>query len=80
MADSYWRINADVLVEVDGHQFHQKTKEQVARDKKRDRHLVRDFGKLITFTGSEVYANPNACAEEIVAILRRDLIKQIKNK
>ena len=80
MADPNWRINADVLVEVDGHQFHQKTKEQVARDKKRDRHLVRNFGKLITFTGSEVYANPNACAEEVMAILRRDLIKQIKNK
>ena len=80
MADTNWRINADVLVEVDGHQFHQKTKEQVTRDKKRDRNLVRNFGKLITFTGSEVYANPNACAEEVVAILRRDLIKQIKNK
>ena len=80
IAEPYHEVSADILVEVDGHEFHEKTKEQAAKDKKRDRNLTNEFGRVVTFTGSEVYANPNACAEEVITILRKNLIKQIKHK
>lgn len=53
-----------VIVEVDGHDFHEKTKEQAQRDKARDRYLIKHGHTVIHFTGSEVWANPFACAQE----------------
>jgi len=55
---------AEVVIEVDGHDFHERTKEQAAKDKSRDRYLTANGYTVIRFTGSEVWANPFACAEE----------------
>ena len=55
-----------VAVECDGHDFHEKTKEQAARDKKRDREVVGLGLRLLRFTGSEIYKNPFHCASEVV--------------
>lgn len=54
-----------VIVECDGHDFHEKTKEQVARDKKRDRAIMTVGVPLLRFTGSEIYADPFKCAKEV---------------
>jgi very-short-patch-repair endonuclease len=61
-----------MVVECDGHDFHEKTKEQAARDKKRDRFLQSRGYKVLRFTGSEIWADPSACAEEIITELARD--------
>lgn len=45
------------IVECDGHDFHEKTKEQAARDKKRDRYLQGRGYKVFRFTGSEIWRN-----------------------
>lgn len=58
-----------VVVECDGHQFHQKTKEQVARDRTRDRFLSTQYGRVIRFTGSEIFRDPAKCALEAVQVL-----------
>lgn len=58
-----------VVVECDGHAFHEKTKEQVARDKARDRFLSIHYGKVIRFTGSEIYRDPAKCAIETAYVL-----------
>lgn len=50
-----------IVIECDGHDWHEKTKEQAARDKKRDRTLQRTFGAVLHFTGSEIYRDPSAC-------------------
>jgi very-short-patch-repair endonuclease len=58
-----------IVVECDGHQFHQKTKEQAARDRTRDRFLSTKYGRVIRFTGSEIYRDPSRCAVEAVQVL-----------
>lgn len=50
--------NLALLVELDGHDFHEKTKEQVRKDKERERDLIKNGYTILRYTGSEVYANP----------------------
>lgn len=54
-----------LVVEVDGHEFHERTKEQAARDKARDRWMTGQGYQVMRFTGSEVYANPFKVGTEI---------------
>jgi len=58
-----------VAVECDGHDFHEKTKEQAARDKKRDRELTADGWRVLRFTGSEIHRDADRCAGEVVSLL-----------
>lgn len=55
-----------IAIECDGHDFHEKSKYQAARDKARDRFLVRDGVPVMRFTGSEVWADAMGCAGEVV--------------
>lgn len=55
-----------LVVEVDGHDFHERTKEQAAKDKARDRYMVDEGIEVRRYTGSEVWANPFGVAEEII--------------
>jgi very-short-patch-repair endonuclease len=55
-----------IVVECDGNDFHEKTKEQAARDKKRDRFFQGLGFKVLRFTGSEIWADAHACVEEII--------------
>lgn len=57
------------VVECDGHDFHEKTKEQARRDKKRDRHFTAKGYHVFRFTGSEIYHDPGACARQVVDFL-----------
>lgn len=54
-----------LAVEVDGHDFHERTKEQAARDRSRDRALLANGWQVLRFTGSEVWRDPDRCAAEI---------------
>jgi very-short-patch-repair endonuclease len=49
-------------VELDGHEFHEKTKEQVARDKARDRYLQSRGIAVFRFSGSEIWKDADGCA------------------
>lgn len=57
-----WKL----AIECDGHDFHERTKEQAQRDKARDRDLVADGWTVLRFTGSEIHKNPSDCAEQII--------------
>ena len=59
------------VIEVDGHEFHERTKEQAACDRRRDRDLVGEGMRVVRFTGSEVFGAPGACAKEIDELMRR---------
>ena len=56
-------------VELDGHDFHERMKEQATRDKSRDRLLTSSGWSPIRFSGSEVWRDPARCAEEINRLL-----------
>lgn len=58
------------VVECDGHDFHEKTKEQARKDKRRDRHLLISGYRVIHFTGSEIWADPFKCANEVIDTIR----------
>lgn len=53
-----------VAIECDGHEFHQKTKLQVARDNERELALKMHGYDVIRFSGSQIYNDPLGCAEK----------------
>lgn len=54
------------VVECDGHDFHERTKEQAARDRSRDRRLQAEGYRIFRFTGAELWRDPMACVKEVV--------------
>lgn len=54
-----------IFIECDGHDFHERTKEQAARDRQRDRQLQQTGRHVLRFTGSEIYADPVMCAAQV---------------
>lgn len=60
-----------LIIECDGHDFHEKTKEQAKKDKSRDRDLTANGFPVFRFTGSEVHNNALACAEQTALFLCR---------
>lgn len=60
-----------VVLEFDGHDFHEKTKEQAQKDKSRDRWLTAAGYSVLRFTGAEIWARPEQCAEEIEEYLQK---------
>ena len=58
-----------VVVELDGHDFHDKDKRQRSYEKARDRYLVRARYRVVHFTGSDVVANPLKTAFEVFQML-----------
>lgn len=59
----------DLIVELDGHAFHDKNKEQRAYEKARDRYFSRNGFKTLHFTGSEVFRDPFKCVLEAFSVL-----------
>ena len=57
---------AALVVECDGHDFHERTKEQAARDRARDRDAQLIGHSLFRFTGSEIHRDPIKCALRIL--------------
>ena len=53
------------IVECDGHDFHERTKEQALRDRQRDRRAQQEGWRIFRLTGSELYARSGliACDE-----------------
>lgn len=63
--DKTWPEFGRLVVEVDGHDYHERTKAQASYDKKRDRDLILEGYRVIRFSGSDVYNHPHECAEDI---------------
>jgi hypothetical protein len=56
-------------IECDGHDFHERTKEQAAKDRSKDRVLKVRGLDIIRFTGSEITRDPGRCAAEVDNII-----------
>lgn len=56
-------------IEIDGFDYHDKTKEQAAKDKQRDRLFLKKGYIPIRFAGTEVYRNPLDCVRETMQII-----------
>lgn len=58
-----------IVIECDGHDFHDKTKEQAARDKARDRFLSANVARVLRFTGSEIYRDVGGCWADVAKVM-----------
>lgn len=56
----------DIAVELDGHEWHERTKEQVAYRNQRDRALQAEGWKVFHFSGSEAVRRPLECVTEVM--------------
>lgn len=55
-----------LIVECDGHDYHDKTKQQASRDKERDREMKKLGYEVFRFTGSDIWNDVYSCAKEAV--------------
>lgn len=58
-----------LIVECDGHDYHERTKQQAQRDKARDRHFQKEGYTVLRYTGSEIFRSPFKCAAEVTEML-----------
>lgn len=56
-----------IVVECDGHDYHERTKEQAAHDRRRDREMQSAGYKVFRFTGSEIFRDALKCADEVIS-------------
>jgi very-short-patch-repair endonuclease len=67
--DAQGRVVKELVVECDGHDFHDRTKQQASQDRERDRGLqLRDLS-VVRFTGSDIYRDPFRCANDALDVL-----------
>lgn len=59
-----------MVIECDGHDFHERTKEQARRDRARDRNLAALGYQVVRFTGSEIHQDAQRCADDVVGIIQ----------
>lgn len=59
-----YNTNSKIIIECDGYEFHQKTKEQVQRDNEREYDLKMAGYEILRFSGTQIYKNPIKCAED----------------
>jgi very-short-patch-repair endonuclease len=71
-----------IAIECDGHDFHEKNKKQVQRDKERDRFFQSKGWKLLRFSGSEIYNDPIGKADEVIefvgSVYRYDVMGHVR--
>ncbi len=59
-----------IAIECDGHDWHDRTKQQAAYDRARDRWMLKNGVATLRFTGSEIFHSAEKCASEVMDILR----------
>lgn len=71
----YKKIYRCFIIECDGYEFHQKTKEQVKNDNIRQRNIEMSGYKVIRFSGTEIFNDSYKCALEVLDIIRTTYIQ-----
>jgi very-short-patch-repair endonuclease len=65
-------VNRNVLplaIELDGHEFHEKTKAQASWDRKRERSIIRSGYLVVRFTGHEIFQDVEKCVNEVIGLI-----------
>lgn len=58
-------LSKELIIECDGHDFHEKTKEQVSKNNNRDYELKKQGYEVLHFSGSEIFNKPMLCAGKV---------------
>lgn len=67
--DEPHEVNKFILVECDGHDFHEKSKKQVKVRNDRDYDLKMHGFDIVHFSGSEIFNDPEQCVDKIKNLL-----------
>lgn len=67
-----------IAIELDGHEFHERTKAQVAERNQRDRDLMSVGWKVFHFSGSEFHRDPQGCVEAIWEYVDRNVLDIVR--
>jgi very-short-patch-repair endonuclease len=59
------RRKLDFVIELDGHEFHEKTPQQATRDKARERAILRGGMPVLRFSGYEINRDARGCIREV---------------
>lgn len=68
----------ELVVECDGHDFHQKTKKQVEHDNERELEIQMSGYDVVRFSGSQIYNNPFKCADDALSFGLKKFVEKIK--
>lgn len=60
-----------VVIECDGHDFHERTADQAMHDRSRDRAMLEAGLHVMRFTGREIHRDPDECANQVVRVLEK---------
>lgn len=60
----------NVAIELDGHDFHERTKEQVISRNERDREAQAEGWTILRFSGSELHRDPLKCVQAVIDICK----------
>lgn len=74
------KIYRNLIIECDGYEFHQKTKQQVEKDNIRSRDLQKQGYEIIRFSGTEIYHKTYKCACEIRNIIISKMEKYFRGE
>lgn len=66
LCNRYLKKDFKLVIECDGYEFHQKTKEQVDNDNQREYDIKMSGWEIIRFSGRELYNNPIECAKKVI--------------
>ena len=66
----------EYIIECDGHDFHEKTKEQAKYDKQRERYFVSQGYKVLRFSGSEIISDFERIKEELYNFFEEEYEKE----
>jgi very-short-patch-repair endonuclease len=58
-----------IVIECDGHDFHEKTKQQVSKDKKRDRYFQQNGYIVFRYSGSDIVNDPSVIRVDIMELV-----------
>ena len=67
-----------IVIECDGHDFHEKTKAQVTKNNERDMDLKKAGYDVIHFNGSQIFNNPMKCANDTIDLIIENIGKITK--
>lgn len=72
--DEWFDLNEyHLIIECDGHDFHEKTKKQVEKRNQRDFDLKMAGYDIIHFSGSEIFNDPYGCALKVVKLIKANV-------
>lgn len=67
-----------IVIECDGHEWHEKTKEQASKDKLRDRELQKMGYVVLRYSGSDLYKNWRTVRDDVYDLIDPNEKKEIE--